>query len=224
MIDLTPQEKFYKDGMVPIAINSFKCHADLLSLLKQINSKIIKKNFRLESKKKYFVNGRPTAFDLMPNEPLPNDALYDDLYSDFLKQGLMEEMEFISGRNLSLLSIRTRIVMKGSNSKGATAAHRDGHFYGGKKKYVVPPPINLHFYPSFDDQPSDQFKYWTSTNRFQPDNRLIDRAITTFGKRQTVKSSNDYAYMVDTAGIHKACAPTDERSSFRLMYSFIIKQ
>ena len=92
------------------------------------------------------------------------------------------------------------------------------------KDVMVPLPINLHFYPSFGDQPLDQFKYWTSNNRLQPDNRLIDRAITTFCKRQTVKSSNDYAYMVDTAGIHKACAPTDERSSLRLMYSFIIKQ
>ena len=92
------------------------------------------------------------------------------------------------------------------------------------KDGMVPPPINLYFYPSFDDQPLDQFKYRMRTNRFQSDNRLIERAITTFGKRQKVKSSNDHAYMVDKAGIHNACAPTDERSRFRLIYGFIKKQ
>ena len=223
MTDYSGQSEFYKNGFIETDITIYPSFKRLFTLLKQIQSHKIKDGFELQVKDKYKINGKPTAYDLRTISESVENTYYDDLYKDILDEGLFDYVQSVSGRNLELPSARTRIVMPGPETKGASAIHRDGHYYKGRSKYTMPPPINLHFYPCFDEEVSDQFTYWNGTNRFQPDNVLYDKAISLLGKRTTVRSSNKSAWLVDTSGLHKACPAASEVGSFRLMYSFKLK-
>lgn len=217
------QADFYKNGFIETDLTQYPSFERLFKLLKEINSRKIKDGFELQVKDKYRVKGKPTAYDLRDTSGNTSNHYYDQLYKDILDEGLLDFIKSVSGRNVELIAARTRIVLPGPERKGASAMHRDGHFYKGNAKYTMPPPINLHFYPCFDEKPSGQFTYWNGTNRFQTDNKLYDKAISLFKKRTTIRSCNKTAWLVDTSGLHKACPAVNEGGSFRLMYSFKLK-
>lgn len=199
---------FYRQGFVIKEFSQTPRFKELFGLLREMYSKPLKEDFQWIQKDKYEGSKdlRPYCFK------------YDDIFLDILfDQGIPKILEEITGRNLTLLHVKLRINLPGAPY---STWHRDTTFYNGRVKGNVPPAINLHYYPKFNEPVESQLKVWPGTHHLILPKKVLDRLVVKFVKGSDVLSHNTEYSILDTSLLHQITPTKYRLGATRLMYSF----
>jgi len=207
------RQRYYKHGHVSLQFTKDEQFQKLYNTLHSIYTNKIKDGFNLEMAP----DKKNPRSDLRPNT-----ALYDPIFIDILyKQNIFQKLKEVTGLDLFLGNIKIRV--NHSNKKGYGTWHRDSNFYRGKSKGNMPPVINLHYYPNFEEAPEPALRVWDESHRKQTDSLLLDRATTIIKKPLEIMTDNNSYIVVETGLLHKVPPTSYKKGSLRLMYNFCEK-
>jgi len=212
-IHMDNRGKYYKDGYVLFNFEKSQSSDDLKKVLEDIYNGNIKEGFQLEMSKKFNSN----ASDFRPHPALYNPIFINILY----EQDIFKKLKEATGLDLYLGNIKIR--MNYSSKVGYSGWHRDTDFYGGRVKGNVPPQVNIHYYPCFDENPETTLKVWDGSHRKQTDYQIIDKLRVKLEKGTEVLTDNDQYSILDTVILHDVAPTTYKKGALRLMYNFCEK-
>lgn len=205
---MNESKPFYLNGYIFKEFKETETFGQLKSLLNNLRAGELKPGFEWIQKEKYEGSKdlRPYAYEY---DPVFLDILFDQNIPKIIRQ--------VTGVDLTLLHVKLRINMPGNPY---STWHRDTTFYNNKVKGNVPPVVNLHYYPNFDDPPEPQLRIWPKTHRLKTKYKIIDRLIVKLSKGKEIFSDNKKFVILNTGLIHQITPTSYPKGAARLMYSF----
>ena len=184
----------------------------LNATIREIRNGNLKNGFSLE--KKY-----ASSLDLKPCI-----SRYDDVFLNIiLKNDIHKIVSEATGVDLHLAHVQLRFAYP--SSKGSYAPwHRDTHLYRGQEIIGnVPPVYKLIYYPSLEDQTSNQLGVISGSHNFLFRSKIFDMSYARLATAKYIKSDNKSFLLFNSAILHKATKVTNKTGASRLIYSFVRK-
>jgi hypothetical protein len=204
------QEEMYINGFYEGIFKDDESLSNLDFAISEITNGNLKKGFSLEEKYN-------ASLDLRPNV-----LSYDDVFMDVIIDNKIHEMiNKATGVDLCLAHIQLRVSYP--SPKGSYVSwHRDTHQYN-KSDIIgnIPPAYKLIYYPSLGHKKTDQMGIIAKSHNFIFNSKLLDMTYARLVKPKIISSSRGQFVFLNTALLHRAINPEQQKGSARLIYSFV---
>lgn len=210
------QYDFWNDGFLKIAAEQGSIFQNLIKKLKLI---YIERNTN-----KFFKKEKYNAFDQFDyNGPIED---FDFCISYLKDSKIIEDLKFITCKDLTLTNVTIRINLNKKNTNGFWGEHRDTAILKDKSiKGNVPPLTHMIFYPNLNNFTEDenQLKIWKGSHRKMYHGK-IDKLMSIFRKKIFIKSSNKDFLLFDGSILHGIGHTNNPMGNLRLIFSFLDKR